>query len=314
MLDLPNANKNLGKCMLNFKNLISYLFGDKSITENKAPTVSETNKNDIPASSSAVMLEQLKPVTNFLAGLPQNIFFATATTPPERLALERITFALNNPTLKPPSYLATIQKLKLEGLFAGTSARTTYCLTGNFFTLLGISFFGNDAKGLLLTSALKNALYPVFLWSNGKQRNFTREQITKLVLGGMKDPAGHASFFSRNLLANFCLLPGFMVSDFTYQYLGESDTKLPKTLGLATSLGFSALMNAFFKSLFTDPALYPLLLRWNTAKGLPGLEALAFREIASLFLIFSNTALKKSQPVPESFPEEPMLEPKNRPR
>jgi hypothetical protein len=262
----------------------------------QASTSNETTPANEANSTTAKLWQKVKPIAgNFVTNLPQNLFFAAATTPAERLALCKITFAMENPLLKPPGYRESISSLKLSGLSQGLTRRSTYCLAGNFSTMIGMSFFGRGIDGLLITALFKNAIYPVFLWSNGKQLNYSAEQIRASILKGMRDPAGHTSFFARNLAANYCTAPGLWVADHTYHLFGSEGETLPRFLGLTTSLFFSTFMNAFLKPLFTDPKKYSFDMRWQAAKRFPGLGALCLREFASLCLIFSNNPLTKAK-------------------
>lgn len=282
--------------MLNIKKYLSELMGFHTSKDN--PPSPNTPVELENTHSTATIWEQMKPLRNFAANLPQNIGLAIATTPTERLALERIRFTIKNPTLKPPSYSSTIQDLKLSGLFAGTHARTSYCLIGNFSTLIGISFLGNDTYGLIATAGLKNIIFPVFIWSNAKQSKYTKAETTESILKGMIDPGGHAAFFFRNVLANICLIPGFKVCNYTYQALGEKDETIPKALGLITSLACSTMMNSLTKPVFTDPAKFPLLKRLETVPLAPGKFAIAGREICSLLLMFGSIHPQKASQAP----------------
>ncbi|WP_146740032.1 hypothetical protein [Legionella quinlivanii] len=217
---------------------------------------------------------------------------ALATVPAEGLTLRRIFFCLENPGSKPPSYWETIKNIGFKGLFAGPGSRMSYCLFGNFTTLLGVDYFGSDYRGLFLTTVAKNTILPLFLVSNARQINLNWAQTHQFVVNSIKDPVVHSSFFFRNLVANSCLLPGFMTRDFLYQTMDESNTIAPALGGLVVSLTASTLMNSFLKPMFTGK--YTLRVRLAVAIQLPAKLSLSIRELASLGLIFGNTSPKKN--------------------
>lgn len=261
------------------------------------------NKNE--KLTTAKLFDQFKPVLDFTYGLSKNIAIASASAPWERVALWRISFAMTSPNAIPPSYYQTIKTLKWKGLTQGAYARTIYCLSGNFSTLVGIRFFGDDYKGLFLTTVMKNGIYPLFLWCNAKQQNYTSAELKASIFAGSKDIKAHGSFFARNLLANYCLMPGFWARDYSYKILGENNEALAKTIGLFTSLTFSTAMNTILKPLFTDPRKYSFADRWSAAKRFPGFWAIALREAASLSLIFGNSDIKKDEPAAPKIPLKP---------
>lgn len=230
---------------------------------------------------------------SFYAGLPKNTLLALLTVPPEGLALRRIFYTLDNPSIKPPAYMEVLKNIGLKGLFAGVISRTSYCLTGNFATLLGIDYFGKDVQGIIKTTVAKNCILPLFLASNARQTNRDFYETLIFMAKGVKDPVVHLSFFFRNLVANSCLLPGFMVRDYSYKAMNESNTQTPTLLGFATSVTASTLMNAFLKPFFTGH--YELKTRWGAAFSMPAKFPLLMREFASLALIFGNTPLEKEQ-------------------
>jgi len=247
---------------------------------------SNKNSNDSTASST-----KLTPAQVFTGNLPKNIALALFTVPSEGMALRRIFYTLDNPNTKPITYTATFKSIGVKGLFAGTMSRTTYCLTGNFATLIGIDYFGSDYQGLFKTTVAKNAILPLFLASNARQTNRNVSETFSFMAKGAKDPVVHLSFFFRNLVANSCLLPGFMVRDYCYQVMNETNTKIPTLLGFTTSVTASTLMNAFLKPFFTG--IYPVKTRWTVAASIPAKLPLMFRECASLGLVFGNTSPKK---------------------
>lgn len=181
--------------MASIKQYLENLFGFNSTKNTQEFTKNTPESTPNEPNSTVTILNQLKPVINFISDAPKNILLATATTPSERLALERIRAIMINPHLKPMPYIDCIKTLRLKGLFTGTYERTTYCLVGNFFTLGGIKMFGDDYQGLLITAMLKNSIYPIFLWSNAKQLNYTEKEVWASIAKGIKDPAGHSSFF-----------------------------------------------------------------------------------------------------------------------
>jgi len=227
----------------------------------------------------------------FAKNLPKNVALAASSVPCEAMALRRITYKLDNPYTKPPSYMAVHQAIGNQGLFAGSLSRIIYCLTGNFATVTGIGYFGSNSEGILKTTVVKNAILPLFLASNARQLNLDPSQTFRFMAKSIKDPVVHLSFFARNLLGNSCLLPGFMVRDYSFQMMNESNTTIPTFLGFGTSVAASTMMNAILKPLFTGS--YTFKTRCMAAASLPAKFPLMLRELASLGLVFGNTSPKK---------------------
>ncbi|WP_133140636.1 hypothetical protein [Legionella genomosp. 1] len=231
------------------------------------------------------------PQRKFIDSLPRNTCLALATVPTEGLTLRRIFYCLDNPGSKPPSYIETLKNIGFKGLFAGPGSRVSYCLVGNFSTLLGVDYFGSDYKGLFMTTVAKNSILPLFLVSNARQMNLNWPQTFQFMANSIKDPIVHSSFFFRNFVANSCLLPGFMTRDFLYRVMDESNTTVPAFGGLAVSLTASTLTNSFLKPFFTGK--YSLRVRLAVAIQFPAKLSLSIRELASLGLIFGNTRPQK---------------------
>ncbi|PJE05780.1 hypothetical protein [Legionella sp.] len=248
-------------------------------------------KKDTNGYSFFRLPRQNSPQRRFLDSLPRNACLALATVPAEGLTLRRIFYCLDNPGSKPPSYFETIKNIGFRGLFAGPGSRMSYCLFGNFATLLGVDYFGSDYKGLFMTTVAKNSIVPLFLVSNARQINLNWTQTYQFMINSIKDPVVHSSFFFRNLVANSCLLPGFMTRDFLYRRMDESNTTVPAFGGLAVSLTASTLMNSFLKPLFTGK--YNLGVRLAVAIQFPAKLSLSIREFASLGLIFGSTSPQK---------------------
>ena len=214
---------------------------------------------------------------------------AFCTIPVECLAVRRILSLLDNqPKLR---YVASIQNIGMRKLFSGSLSRLSYCLTGNLATLQGIEYFGSDSRGLFLTALVKNIILPLSLLANARQSCLSWSKTISFVAKSSIDPVVHSSFFLRNLIANSCLIPGFIVRDHYYQVLGKSDSKIPTLIGLTVSAITSALMNTFLKPFFTGKYLAKDRIR--TAIKFPALIPLLLRETASVSLIFANSSPKE---------------------
>lgn len=233
------------------------------------------------------------PAEKFLSNAPKNTALALVTVPSEALALRRIFDRLSHPQNKAVSYANILKNIGPGGLCKGALSRTGYCLTGNFATLQGVHYFGSDYQGLFLTTLAKNMILPVFLTSNARQIGYNAAQTFTYVAKGVIDPVIHSSFFFRNLVANSCLLPGFMVRDYCHQAMDETHTQIPTLLGLSTSVVLSTAINAFLKPFFTGN--YPVNIRWATAVKMPGVLPLIMRELCSLSLVFFNTSAKEKR-------------------
>ncbi len=249
----------------------------------------------------AISCSKASPTDQFLKNIVINTLLALGTIPAECLAVRRIISLLETSSInlskrlvagtRVPlslSYIATIRAIGIRKLFAGSLSRLFYCLAGNFATLQGLAFFGSDSRGLFYTALAKNLILPFSLLANARQSGLPLSKTFHFISKSSLDPVVHVSFFFRNLLANSCLLPGFIVRDYIYQALGPSDSKIPTLLGLTVSSVTSTAMNAFFKPLFTGN--YLLNVRLATAIKFPGLWALLFRETASCGLIFANSS------------------------
>lgn len=228
----------------------------------------------------------------FFSSFLTNFFLAIASVPSETMAVRRIINRLENSNNK-PSYYSTIKKIGLKALLQGAISRVIYCLTGNFFTIQGVYYLGSDPKSLFLIACGKNSLLPLSLFCNARQGGFSYRDSLHFLTKGVRDPVVHLSFFLRNLIANSCLAPGFMVRDYLYQSSGEVDTKIPTLSGYTTSVLTSAIMNTFLKPFFTGK--FPFQNRYQTAFKLHGLVAILLREAASIGLVFANTFPQKRQ-------------------
>lgn len=222
----------------------------------------------------------------FLENLIPNTLLAFSTIPAECLAVRRILSLLGNQAKLP--YLSTIRILGTRKLFSGSFSRLSYCLTGIFATLQGLDYFGADAKGLFFTAVVKNIILPLSLLANARQGCLSLSKTFHFVAKSSIDPVVHSSFFLRNLLSNYCLLPGFIVRDHCYQVMGKSDSKIPIILGITVSSITSGVMNSFLKPFFTGK--YTGVMRLKTAIKLPALIPLIGRETASAILIFANSS------------------------
>lgn len=116
------------------------------------------------------------PQYKFCDAFTRNFLLALVTVPSERFCLEEIFFCLNNPGIKPPAYRKTFNEIGLKRLFSGAGARVSYCLSGNFATLVGLNHFGSDYEGLFKTAVAKNLVLPIFLISNARQINLNWHQ------------------------------------------------------------------------------------------------------------------------------------------
>jgi hypothetical protein len=230
------------------------------------------------------------PKDIFIKNLPKNILLALCTVPAECLAVRRILFSLDHSERAPLSYTSTLRQIGLRSLFSGSTSRLSYCLGGTFATLQGIHTFGSDYRGLFITAVVKNIILPLSLLANARQTQLSWQETISFVRKGSFDRGAHISFFSRNLLANSCLIPGFFARDYCYQVLGEKNTALPALVGLTVSTITSTGMNVLLKPFFTGK--YPLEVRYTVAKKLPAALPIFFRELASIGVIFANSSPK----------------------
>ena len=237
--------------------------------------------------------EMKTPNQVFYSNLGQNISLSVAYVPAEGLALRRIFYMLDHSQLPSPSYVDTIKKIGLSGLFSGVITRTSYCLLANFVTLHGIHYFGSNYDGLFKTSLVQNATLPIFIASNARQMGLNVQETVKFVGKGFGDPVVHASFLLRNSMMNSCVFLGLSVRDRFYQANGEKQKGLSSVLGLCTSVTSATLMLSFLKPFYTGS--YPFPARVRVATTLPAKFPLLIREFTSMSLIFGNTSPKGKQ-------------------
>lgn len=234
------------------------------------------------------------PSQKFIQKLPRNAGLAFMTVPIEKLAVDRILFLLDNPENKPSCYFDRVKKLKIKKLFAGYGSRVSYVLAGNLASVKGIEVFGPDFKGLFLTSVFKNIVLPLSLLSNARQKQMDWKKTGTFVWNGFFNRGCHWSFFWRNLLSNYCLIPGFYVEKKCYEALDKQYGLAASIAGLTVSGSLSGIMNTALKPFYTGK--YPPDIRRKVAVWLPSLLPVTLRESVSHSLIFaSSTAEKRSK-------------------
>ncbi len=231
---------------------------------------------------------ELTPTQKFIQNLPRNASLSFATVPIERLAVDRILFLLNHPEGEAAPYLNAVQNLGIKKLFAGSGSRIAYVLGGNLASVKGIEVFGADFQGLFVTSVFKNAVLPLSLLSNARQNQMSWDQTRMFLQKGCLDLGCHGSFFWRNLLSNYCLIPGFYVEKQCYKAFGDERAILATLMGLSVSGSISGVMNTALKPFYTGK--FPPQVRRSVAKGLPSLVPVIFRETISHSLIFASSS------------------------
>jgi hypothetical protein len=223
-----------------------------------------------------------------MANLSKNACLAFCTVPFESLAVRRILFLLDHVEKMPPSFFCTVKQVGIVKLFSGATCRLSYVLAGNLATLQGIQTFGPDFKGLFLTSVFKNLILPLSLLANARQTQKSWKETFSFVSRGSLNVGSHVSFFGRNLLSNYCLIPGFYARDYCYQNPEWKNTTLPTVVGLAVSSIISAVMNTLLKPFFTGK--YPPEVRFAVARKFPAAFPIYLRETVSLTLIFGSSS------------------------
>jgi hypothetical protein len=229
---------------------------------------------------------------------------AFCTVPAECLAVHRILSSLNGEV--PPSYASLAKQLGIRKLFAGTPSRISYVLAGNFGTLLGMEIFGSDLRGFSYTSIAKGALLPLSLLANARAKQMSWAETRSFVSKGSLNPGCHISFFSRNLISNYCLLPAFYARDYCYEVLEEKSTTIPNIVGHSVASILSGTMNTFTKPFYTGK--YPTAIRWPVAKRLTALPVIIARESVSLGVIFGNSSPRSRSAGRRDLPGEVLLQ------
>ena len=236
--------------------------------------------------------EKKSPAMLFLQDFPKNSFLAYGTIPLEDLAVRRLKAITSNPTATPPSYYSVIRSVGASGLFAGAFARTAYCFSGNLATLIGNEQFGVSSLGILATSACKNIILPLSLWSNAAQTNTSLKETIEFIKKDTLCPKAHGAFFARNAFSIWCLSMGFKASDLCYEH--TDNVALSKVFGVTTASTIAGVANAFLKPFFFLGTGTPGTTRLLMASKLPALAVITLRESVSALFQFAHREPQKT--------------------